>query len=139
MPTPPSKMIFSKLLPSARLLTLALGFALASALSGAWAAEPDITGRYVAKDAEFVIEKIKDTDYKMQYYGKCLLSSGEPFEFFTNGKARKLKGRSFVISVTASRVPTCARFAPWMARTMCWSSRPRTPRHGASGSPMRIG
>jgi len=79
--------------------------------TGAHAAESDIVGKYVAKDAEFVVEKAPGGEYRMQYYGKCL-REGEPFEFFTNGKARRLSARSFVISVTASRVPSCARFAP---------------------------
>lgn len=77
----------------------------------AHAAEPDIIGRYTAKDAEFVIEKAPGNEYKMQYFGKCL-RDGEPFEFYTNGKAKRLSAKSFLISVTASRVPSCARFAP---------------------------
>lgn len=89
----------------------ALGLALSCALQPGFAAGPDIVGRYVAKDAEFVIEKGAGNEYKMQYFGRCL-REGQPFEFFTNGKAKKLSDRSFVISVTASRVPSCARFAP---------------------------
>lgn len=84
---------------------------LACAAQAALAAGTDIVGRYVAKDAEFVIEKGTGNEYKMQYFGRCI-REGEPFEFFTNGKAKKLNDRSFVISVTASRVPSCARFAP---------------------------
>lgn len=86
-------------------LLLALG------LATAHAAEPEITGRYVAKDAEILVEKAANGEYKIQYAGKCI-REGEPFEFYTNGKARKLTARSFVISVTTSRVPSCARFAP---------------------------
>ena len=74
-------------------------------------ADADIVGRYVAKDAELVVEKTTPTEYKIQYFGRCI-REGEPFEFYTNGKARKLSAGSFVISVTASRVPSCARFAP---------------------------
>jgi hypothetical protein len=81
------------------------------AVSPAVAAEPDILGRYVAKDAEFVVEKNKASEYTVQYSGKCMLN-GEPFEFYTNGKVKKLSSKAFVISVTASRVPSCARFAP---------------------------
>lgn len=93
------------------LTPLTLGLALLTGTAAAHAADADILGRYVAKDAEFVIEKAPDNEYRMQYYGKCI-REGEPFEFFTNGKARRLTPRSFAISVTASRVPSCARFAP---------------------------
>lgn len=89
----------------------AFGLALAGAGLAALAAGPDIVGRYVAKDAEFIIEKGSGNEYKMQYFGHCL-REGQPFEFFTNGKAKKLSDRAFIISVTASRVPSCARFAP---------------------------
>lgn len=81
------------------------------ALASANGAEPDIVGRYVAKDAELVVEKTTTTEYKIQYFGRCI-REGEPFEFYTNGKARRLTAGAFVISVTASRVPSCARFAP---------------------------
>ena len=81
------------------------------ALPSAKAADADIVGRYVAKDAELVVEKTTSTEYKIQYFGRCM-REGEPFEFYTNGKARRLTAGSFVISVTASRVPSCARFAP---------------------------
>lgn len=89
----------------------ALGLLLVGTLQPGSAAAPDIVGRYVAKDAEFVIEKGSGNEYKMQYFGRCI-REGEPFEFYTNGKAKRLNERSFVISVTASRVPSCARFAP---------------------------
>jgi hypothetical protein len=87
------------------------GLALVLSYGLAHAAGTDIVGRYVAKDAEFVIEKGQGTEYKMQYFGKCL-RDGEPFEFYTNGKARRLGPKSFAISVVTSRVPSCARFAP---------------------------
>ena len=98
---------------AARMLrsTLAASIGLGLAAGCLRAAEPDIVGRYVAKDAEFVIEKPSAGEYRMQYFGKCL-RNGEPFEFYTNGKARRISSRSFAISVTASRVPSCARFAP---------------------------
>ncbi|MCZ2497658.1 hypothetical protein GN316_12905 [Xylophilus sp. Kf1] len=88
-----------------------IGLSVAAVSTVAAAAGFDIVGRYVAKDAEFVIEKAVASEYKMQYFGRCI-REGEPFEFFTNGKARRINERSFVISVTASRVPSCARFAP---------------------------
>ena len=97
--------------PSQTLSALSLGLVLLAGAGATLATETDIVGRYVARDAEFVIEKAPANEYRMQYYGKCL-REGEPFEFFTNGKARRLTSRSFAISVTASRVPSCARFAP---------------------------
>jgi len=97
--------------PRQALSSSSLALALFTATATAGAAEAEILGRYVAKDAEFVIEKAPGNEYRMQYYGKCI-REGEPFEFFTNGKARRLTARSFAISVTASRVPSCARFAP---------------------------
>jgi len=98
-------------LSSAVVSRTGIGLAIALGCGLAQAAGADIVGRYVAKDAEFVIEKGQGDDYKMQYFGKCL-RDGEPFEFYTNGKARRINARSFAISVVTSRVPSCARFAP---------------------------
>lgn len=104
-------MTFSAFSTPVSLARLGAALALGSFALLADAAEPDIVGRYVAKDAEFVIEKGSGAEYRMQYFGKCL-REGEPFEFFTNGKARRVSSKAFIISVTTSRVPSCARFAP---------------------------
>ncbi|WPB58839.1 hypothetical protein [Xylophilus sp. GOD-11R] len=100
--------------------------ALACASSFGHAADADIVGRYVAKDAEFVIEKGTGNEYRMQYFGKCL-REGEPFEFYTNGKARRISSKSFVISVTTSRVPSCARFAPLDGQDHHLEETPESP------------
>jgi len=117
--------IFFRPVP-AGLFRAGAGLLIALSLGAARSAEPDIAGRYVAKDAEFIIEKAAGNEYKMQYFGHCE-KDGQPFEFFTNGKARRLSGRSFVISVTTSRVPSCARFAPLDGQDHTLEESPDTP------------